>query len=62
MTLADRSTAVLPTVASEPHLDPRAPQNLIPIAALERDLRHRLGDAGLVLRHVRAAVMRMEAA
>lgn len=60
--LADRSAAILPTVASEAHLDPRAPQNLIPIAALERDLRHRLGDAGLVLRHLRAAVMRMEAA
>ncbi|MCB2223268.1 MAG: hypothetical protein KQH83_03745 [Actinobacteria bacterium] len=60
--LADRSAAILPTVASESHLDPRAPQNLIPIAALERDLRHRLGDAGLVLRHLRAAVMRMEAA
>ena len=60
--LADRSAAILPTVASEAHLDPRAPQNLIPIAALERHLRHRLGDAGLVLRHLRAAVQRMEAA
>lgn len=60
--IADRSAAILPTVASEAHLDPRAPQNLIPIAALERDLRHRLGDAGLVLRHLRAAVMQMEAA
>ncbi|MCJ7726406.1 MAG: hypothetical protein MUP76_08490, partial [Acidimicrobiia bacterium] len=60
--LADRSAAILPTVASEAHLDPRAPQNLIPIAALERHLRHLLGDAGLVLRHLRAAVMRMEAA
>ena len=60
--LADRSAAVLPTVGSESHLDPRAPQNLIPIAALERHLRHRLGDAGLVLRHLRAAVLRMEAA
>jgi hypothetical protein len=54
--LADRTAAVLPQVASEPHLDPRAPQNLIPIAALERDLRHLLGDPGLVLRRIRAAV------
>lgn len=60
--LADRSAAVLPLVASEAHLDPRAPQNLVPVAALERHLRHLLGDAGLVLRQLRAAVRRMEAA
>lgn len=54
--LADRAAAVLPLVGSEAHLDPRAPQNLVPIAALERDLRHRLGDAGLVLRALRRAV------
>jgi hypothetical protein len=60
--LADRSAAILPLVASEAHLDPRAPQNLVPIAALERHLRHLLGDGGLVLRHLRAAVQGMEAA
>ena len=54
--LADRSAAVLPMVASEGHIDPRAPQNLIPIAALERDLKHRMGDAGLVLRALRTAL------
>lgn len=54
--IADRSAAVLPTVGSEPHIEPRAPQNLVPIAALERDLRHRLGDAGLCLRALRSAV------
>jgi hypothetical protein len=54
--IADRSAAVLPRVGSEPHIEPRAPQNLVPIAALERDLRHRLGDAGLVLRALRSAV------
>ncbi|MDP2622519.1 MAG: hypothetical protein Q8Q29_01835 [Actinomycetota bacterium] len=54
--IADRSAAVLPLVGSEPHIEPRAPQNLVPIAALERDLRHRLGDAGLVLRALRSAV------
>jgi hypothetical protein len=54
--LADRTAAVLPQVGSEPHLDPRAPQNLVPIAALERDLRHGLGDPGYVLRSLRAAV------
>ncbi len=54
--LADRSAAVLPGVASEGHIDPRAPQNLVPIAALEKDLRHRMGDAGLVLRALRTAL------
>jgi hypothetical protein len=54
--VADRCAAVLPVVASQPHLDPRAPQNLVPVGALERDLRHRLGDAGLVLRALRSAV------
>jgi hypothetical protein len=54
--LADRTAAVLPLVASEPHLDPRAPQNLVPIAALERQLRHRMGDRGLVYRALREAV------
>jgi hypothetical protein len=56
--IADRTAAVLPSVASEPHVDPRAPQNLVPIAALERELRHRMGDQRLVFRAVRAAVMR----
>lgn len=54
--IADRSAAVLPAVGSEPHIDPRAPQNLVPIGALERDLRHRLGDPGLVLRALRTAL------
>lgn len=57
ITLADRTAALLPTVASEPHLDPRAPQNLVPIAALERDLRHRMGDQRMVYRSLRQAVM-----
>jgi hypothetical protein len=43
-------------VASEPHIDPRAPQNLVPIGALERQLRHRMGDPGLVYRALRSAV------
>ena len=55
--IADRTAALLPLVASEPHIDPRAPQNLVPIGALERQLRHRMGDPGLVYRALRAAVM-----
>lgn len=54
--VADRITAVLPLVGSAPHLDPRAPQNLVPIAALERELRRRMGDPAIVYRALRAAV------
>lgn len=48
--LADLTTAVLPRFASVVGRDPRAPQNLYPVAQLERVLRHRLGDAALVKR------------
>lgn len=54
--VADRTTALLPIVASEAHVDPRAPQNLVPIGALEKQLRRLLGDAGYVYRSLRAAV------
>jgi hypothetical protein len=54
--IADRTAAILPIVGSEPHIDPRAPQNLVPIGALERELRHRMGDPGLVYRALRHAV------
>ena len=53
--LADRATATLPRFASQPHRDPRAPQNLLPIAGLERALKRRLGDAGLMERRLRVA-------
>ncbi len=56
--LADRTAAILPVVASQPHADPRAPQNLVPIAALEKQLRHRLGDPAFVHRCLRDAVNR----
>ncbi len=59
--IADRTAALLPVVASEPHVDPRAPQNLVPIAGLERELRHRMGDRGLVYRALREAVARRAA-
>lgn len=54
--LADRSAAVLPLVGSASHIDPRAPQNLVPIAALERHLKHLMGDAGIVIRSLRTAL------
>ena len=53
--LADRACALLPRFASEAHKDPRAPQNLYPIAGLERELRRRLGDEGLLYRALRLA-------
>ncbi len=55
--IADRVTAVVPDVSSEPHIDPRAPQNLVPIAALERELRRRMGDPAFVYRELRAATL-----
>jgi hypothetical protein len=52
---ADRLAIALPPFGSTPHKDSRAPQNLFPIAGLERDLRRRLGDPALMLRALRAA-------
>jgi hypothetical protein len=53
--VADAATLSLPRYASGPHKDTRAPQNLYPIAGLERDLRRRLGDAALMQRALRVA-------
>jgi hypothetical protein len=52
---ADTVSATLPRFASAPHKEPRAPQNLYPIAGLEHSLRHRLGDALLLERALRIA-------
>jgi hypothetical protein len=48
--LANLAGACLPRFASEPGRDPRAPQNLYPVGALEGVLRNRLGDATLIRR------------
>ncbi len=48
--LAHLSTVCLPRFASVSYKDPRAPQNLIPIAGLERRLRAMLGDSRLLQR------------
>ena len=53
--LADLVSSSLPRFASHGHKDPRAPQNLYPIAGLERELRRRLGDSRLLYRDLRAA-------
>jgi hypothetical protein len=52
---ADRVTVTLPRFASQPFQNPRAPQNLHPIAGLERQLKRRLGDARLLERALRQA-------
>ena len=52
---ADQVAATLPRFASQAHKDPRASQNLHPIAGLERELRRRLGDPALLYRSLRSA-------
>ncbi|MFP5308591.1 MAG: DNA double-strand break repair nuclease NurA [Actinomycetes bacterium] len=53
---ADLVAATLPRLASTPHRDPRAPQNLLPIGGLEQALRRRLGDPALLYRALRSAL------
>jgi hypothetical protein len=52
---ADVVAATLPRFASEAHKEPRAPQNLYPIAGLEHRLRHLLGDQFVLERALRLA-------
>ena len=54
--LADATCVLLPRFAPSRGRDPRAPQNLLPIGALESHLRHRLGDSNLVRRHISACL------
>jgi hypothetical protein len=56
--LAEISGATLPRFASSPYKDPRAPQNLVPIAGLERRLRGLLGDARVLHRALTLATAR----
>ena len=53
---ADQVAVTLPRFAGVAHKDPRAPQNLLPIGALERQLRHRLGPADRAARAIRLSV------
>ena len=53
--LANLSQATLSRYASVEYKDHRAPQNLYPIAGLERELRRRLGNARLLYRALRLA-------
>jgi len=56
--VADATASCLPRLAPKRGRDPRAPQNLLPIGALEGALRRRLGDARLVRRQIESLVAR----
>jgi len=60
--MANRFASALPPYAGVAHADPRAPQNLQPIGALETRLRHLLGDPALAERAVRDAVAALRTA
>ncbi len=55
--LANLSQAVLPRYASSEYKDPRAPQNLVSVSGLERELRRRLGNQALLSRALRIAAV-----
>ncbi|MEV6342250.1 hypothetical protein [Actinoplanes sp. NPDC051851] len=57
--LAEISGATVPRFASAAYKDPRAPQNLVPIAGLERRLRGMLGDARVLHRALALATTRL---
>jgi hypothetical protein len=59
--LADLSMVTLPRFAATAYKDPRAPQNLVPIAGLERRLRGMLGDGRLLHRALTLAAHRAPA-
>jgi len=54
--LADQTATLLPGLASSPVRDPRAPQNLTPVGALESHLTHLLGDRRLIHRLLAASI------
>lgn len=54
--LADWSAVTLPRFATRSHQDPRAPQQLLPVMALEQMLRRRLGNASLLRRRLIASL------
>jgi hypothetical protein len=60
--LADGSAARLPQFAPSRSRDPRAPQNLLPIGALESRLRRLMGDPLLARRRIEALLARPEPA
>ncbi|WP_157451440.1 nuclease [Deinococcus aquatilis] len=56
--VANLSGNLLLRLGSHAHKDPRAPQNLIPTAALEQAMARSMGSADLVTRRIRAHIAR----
>jgi len=54
--LADATTVLLPRFVPRRWRDPRSPQNLLPIGALEASLRRHLGDARLIRRYIETLI------
>lgn len=50
--IANQTAHLIPQYASHPSRDPRAPQNLTPVGALEQELGRQMGDATLIKRRV----------
>lgn len=50
--LMSAAAAGLPRFASNPIRDPRAPQNLLPVGALEQEMKRRLGDPLMIRRAI----------
>jgi hypothetical protein len=56
--LAEASAAILPRFVPGRWRDPRSPQNLLPIGALEATLRRYMGDSRLIRRHIETLIAR----
>jgi hypothetical protein len=54
--LANASTAMMPRFVPGRWRDPRSPQNLLPIGALEASLRRHMGDGRLIRRHIETLI------
>ncbi|MDJ0775197.1 MAG: hypothetical protein QNJ49_17510 [Mastigocoleus sp. MO_167.B18] len=50
--IADQTTYLIPEYSSHLYKDSRAPQNLTPVGALERELGRRMGDPNLIKRRL----------
>jgi len=50
--IADLTTILIPQYASHPTRDPRAPQNLIPVGALEKELGRYMGNRNIIARRI----------
>jgi hypothetical protein len=56
--IADEIACHLPRFAGRPGVDPRAPQNLTPVGALEARLKHRLGSSLFIGRAILRSIAR----